>query len=343
VRARTSVAIVVAFGMLGIRGAYSVAQEQELRLAESDAQRVARSVARLVEQIKKQTLKPATTVNHRNIYLIDLERGETTLVASLPQEGYDRCGSPVWSNDGSRILYDTMPGTSLRLTLMKSISAGESGVNVTDLGQGNCPSFSADGDRIIFLNNSRQSPRGIWIMQADGSNRRPLQGYGRTKWSPDGHRFLIISLDPPCTVTVIDDRPGKKSGPLEVPGKNTFLDPTWAGDGLIVAPIGESTADSIALVDVNNPEQAAVKEVLWTRGKDLDVEPSYPLYWSRTQRLVFVGMDRQMNQSLYLLERGKKTPPRRLEPGVQTNEIRDLAPSPDGRYLLFAGNREEKP
>ena len=34
-------------------------------------------------------------------------------------------------------------------------------------------------------------------MQADGSNRRPLQGYGRTKWSPDGHRFLVIGVRRP--------------------------------------------------------------------------------------------------------------------------------------------------
>ncbi|MGC8642827.1 MAG: hypothetical protein ACP5XB_23455, partial [Isosphaeraceae bacterium] len=257
--------------------------------------------------------------------------------------GYDRCGSPTWSNDGTRIAYDVMPGTSIRRTLMKAISAGKDGVNVTDLGLGNCPIFSAEDDRIIFLNHSQQGTRGIWIMQADGSNRRPLQGYGRTKWSPDGHRFLVISLAPPCTVTVIDDRPGKQSGQLEIPGQNIYLDPIWIGDGVILAPIGETTAESIALVDVNNPEQAVVKEVLWTRGKNLDVEPSYPLYSARTGRLVFVGTDQQMNQSLYLLERGKKTPPRRLEPGVQSNETRDLALSPDGRYVLFAGNREERP
>ena len=88
-----------------------------------------------------------------------MERGETTLVASQPDQGFDRCGSPAWSNDGRRIVYDAMPGDAVPLTVIKSISAGKDGLTVTDLGLGNCPSFSADGDRIIFLNNSGVQPR----------------------------------------------------------------------------------------------------------------------------------------------------------------------------------------
>ena len=200
-----------------------------------------------------------------------------------------------------RIVYDAMPGGAVPSTVIKSISATKDGVTVSDLGLGNCPSFSADGDRIIFLNNSRTAPNqkiGIWLMESDGSNRRPLDGYGRTKWSPDGHRFLIIGFDVPCTVTVIDDRPDHKSGPLRLDGPKTFPDPNWAGDGTIVVPIGTKgidTADSIMLVDVSNPGAAAIVQPLWTRGKTLDVEPGYPLF-PRTGRLVFVGLDKQKNK-----------------------------------------------
>ncbi len=51
----------------------------------------------------------------------------------------------------------------------------------------------------------------------------------------------------------------------------------WAGDGIIAAPIGVDTPEAIALADVNNPDEATIKDTLWTRGKDLDVEPSDPL------------------------------------------------------------------
>ena len=33
---------------------------------------------------------------------------------------------------------------------------------------------------------------GVWLMKADGSDRRRLGGDGRPRWSPDGHQFLIV-------------------------------------------------------------------------------------------------------------------------------------------------------
>jgi Tol biopolymer transport system component len=315
---------------------------QETPPAEAREETVGKAVRQLAEQLGRHPPKPATTVDHLDLYMIDVVRGETTLIASEPEKGFDRCGSPSWSNDGRRIVYDAMPGDAVPLTVIKAISSAKAGATVTDLGLGNCPSLSADGDRIVFLNNSRQDQNagnGVWIMQADGSNRRKLAGYGRPRWSPDDHQFLIIGFDVPCTVTVIDDRPGRKSGQLEISGKALFPDPSWVGDGIIVAPIGSDSAEAIALLDVTQPEEAKVKEVLWKRGKDPDVEPRYPLYSARTHRVVFVGIDSRKEKALYSLERGKNAPPKRLEPGVQSGEIRDLAPSPDGRYVLFSSNR----
>ena len=349
-RAILSVAALVAISMQPPDGQASKAlgaesgndPVQERPEAKPTKPEISKSVQRLVDQLKKQSVKPAKGLESINLYMIDLQTRETTLVASQPQEGFDCCGSAAWSNDGRRILYDTMPRGNFSATLIKSLSVGEGGVEATDVGPGNCPSFSADDERIIFLNNSSgvaNDKIGIWIMQADGSNRRPLDGYGRTKWSSDGHRFLVIAFDLPCTVTVIDDRPAGKSGQIEIPGKKMFRNPSWAGDGIIVAPLGRETADSIALIDVNNPSQGSIREILWTRGKDLDVEPSYPLYLAETRRVVFVGTDKNRHRALYMFERGKKTPPTRLEPGTQSNAIDDLAPAPDGRYVLFSSVR----
>jgi len=315
---------------------------QETPPAAAREEAAGNTVSQFAEQLRRHPPKQATTVDHLGLYMIDVVRGETTLIASEPEKGFDRCGSPSWSNDGRRIVYDAMPGAAVPDTVIKAISTGKDGVTVTDLGLGNCPSFSADGDRIVFLNNSRQDQNagnGVWIMQADGSNRRKLAGYGRPRWSPDGHEFLIIGFDVPCSVTVIDDRPDRKSGQVEISGKSLFPDPSWIGDGIIVAPIGTDSAEAIALLDVTRPEEAKVKEVLWSRGKDLDVEPRYPLYSARTHRVVFVGVDNRQEKALYSFERGKNTPPKRLEREVQSGEIRDLAASPDGRYVLFSSNR----
>ena len=57
----------------------------------------------------------------------------------------------------------------------------------------------------------------------------------------------------------------------------------------IVAVIGEEVGDTIALIDLSDPEQGKVKEVLWKQGKGLEVKPSSPVYSSITRRCVFVG------------------------------------------------------
>ena len=102
-------------------------------------------------------------------------------------------------------------------------------------------------------------------------------------------------------------------------------------------------AEAIALVDVSKPEEAEVKETpLDDEVRTSTWNRAIPLYSARTHRVVFVGLDNQKNKALYTFERGKKAPPRRLEPGVQSKEIRDLAPSPDGRYVLFSSNRGEE-
>ena len=142
-------------------------------------------------------------------------------------------------------------------------------------------------------------------------------------------------------MTVIDDRPDRKSGQLEIAGKKTFPDPNWASDGIIVAPIGIDSAEAIALVDVSKPEEAEVKEILWTRGKDLDVEPSYPLYSARTHRVVFVGLDNQKKKAFIPLNEGRSTPQAARARGAIEGD-QGPRPSPDGRNVLFSSNRGRK-
>ena len=41
---------------------------------------------------------------------MDVTNGEVTLIADQPAPGLTQCGSPVWSHDGRRILFDATPG-----------------------------------------------------------------------------------------------------------------------------------------------------------------------------------------------------------------------------------------
>jgi Tol biopolymer transport system component/type II secretory pathway pseudopilin PulG len=328
-------------------GATPILSTPQGRKAEEDRrlEKVGQTVARLIRQVEQHPPRPAAARSRMSLYAMDMQTGKVTLVAAEPDPGLDQCGSPSWTRDGRRILYDAQPRNKIEATRLKAIDPAERGLKTTDLGPGNCPTPSPSGDRVVFLLNPGQvvgAETGVWIMQRDGSERRRLGGYGRPCWSADGHQFLIISFARSPEVTVIDEQWGRPSGILQIPPEQTlFSIPSWAEDDAIVAVIGDEDGDTIALLDVSTPADGKVKEVLWKRSKDLAVMPREPVYSPATRRCVFVGEDAK-GMALYAFERGKPGETKRLEAASDTL-IRDLAFSPDGRYVLFSSNRPDRP
>jgi hypothetical protein len=300
----------------------------------------AEAVNRLVAQLTRHPAQPSKGADRLGLYLMDVTKAEVTLIADEPDPGLSQCGSPAWSNDG-KIFFDATPGTQWNLTRLKVIDLVDGRLKVTDLGPGNCPSPSPSGDRVVFLLNPGALPdaeAGVWIMEGDGSERRKLGGYGRPLWSPGGHQFLIVSFSSPREVTVIDDRPGRKSGVLKIPENNIYTMPSWAGEGTIVAVIGADAPDTIALLDVSDPQDGKIKKVLWRKADDQDLKLNYPVYSPKTRRCMFVGGgDKGMD--LYTIEPDKPGPPTKLGPVGQDKHISGLVYSPDGRYLLFSSDR----
>src|SRR4051794_16889443 len=251
----------------------AVAQQQQPNAA-------AEAAGRLVEEIRRNPAQPSTAAGRIGLYVIDVVSGEVTLAASEPEPGICQCGSAAWSRDGKRIYFDATTGDSdpmrhLR-TRLKVLDLEGARPRVTDLGHGNCPTPSPAGDQVIFLmnpSNAAGAVPGLWIMNSDGTDRRRLDGDGRPVWSYDGHQFLVISFTEPREVTVIDDRPDRKSGFLRVPGRKFFSPPSWAGEGIVAAITGEEAGDAVVLIDVSNPAEATVTETLWKRGQGLDVKP----------------------------------------------------------------------
>ena len=305
-------------------------------------QAITDAVDQLVEQLRRHP-PPLSKAADRSagLYMIDLSTGEVTLVADEPDEGVNFCGSPTWSYDGKRILFDAMK--QVQLARIKAIEVIAGKLTVTDLGVGNCPTSSPAGDRIAFLLNSGGVPgahAGIWLMQADGSQRRLLGSYGRPKWSPDSRQFMIIDFAIPANISLMDVKP-EKSGPLQIPNLQFYSVPSWASDGIIVAVVGTEFGDTIALVDVTNPPQGRITEVLWKmnfKGKGIGVSPLYPAYAVGSRRCVFIGKGNE-GMALYSFQAGHADPPKRLEPEGSDTLIQDVALSPDGRYAVFSSSR----
>ena len=296
----------------------------------------AHAVAKLVEQLKRHPVQPKPARDRVGLYLMDVRNGEVTLIADQPAPGLTQCGSSAWSHDGRRILFDATPGTQWSLTRLKAIDMGEGRPIVTDLGAGNCPTFSRDDDRIAFLSNADGVESGVWLMKADGSDRRLLGAYGRPKWSPAGRQLMIISFDAPPQVTLMDANP-EKSGALQLPDQKIYSNPSWAGEETIVAVIGATEGDTIALVDVSDPPRAKLKEVLWRSANGPNVKPSDPIYSALTRRCIFVGAEAKGTR-LYSVQQGKAEPAKPLGPEGYDPQITGLAYSPDGRYILYSAH-----
>ena len=299
----------------------------------TDAQTPAQAVARLVAQLTRHPVEPNEATDRSALYLLDLTSGVETLIADQPDPGLTHCGSPVWSHDGRRILFDATPGTQWDLTHIKSIDLSDGRLTMTDLGPGNCASLSRADDRIAFLSNAAGVASGVWVMNADGSERRLLGEYGRPRWSPDGRQLMIVSFGNPRQVSLMDANPAK-SAVLQLAENQFYADPTWADAATIVAVIGSNEGDTVALIDVNDPSKAAVKEVLWRRTNGPDVTPDFPIYSPATRRSIFIGSNEKV-RALYSIQQGKVEPAKRVGAEASETWISDPAFSPDGRYLLY--------
>jgi WD40 repeat protein len=296
---------------------------------------------RLAEVLKRYPPRPSQVEDPLRLFLLDREDGSVTLVADEPDPGSNHVGSPRWSHDGKRILYDAMPGTEYERLRLKMIEAGPDGPKLTDLGLGACPAWSPDDKKIALLINpgvAADARVGIWLMDADGTHRRWACDFGIPLWSPDGRNFLTVSFTEPREVTVSQGLTGPALN-FALGGQRIHSWPSWAEADSIVAVIGnEQSWDAVALVGIDRPGWRGIKDVLWERSSALDVKPTWPVYSPATQRCVFVGESAE-GMALYEVERGKPGQARRLEHGGLDTRIAGLSLSPGGRYLLFCSTR----
>jgi Tol biopolymer transport system component len=336
--------VVAAFGPIAAQDPPPAESPRASAKPKDSKQAVTEAVDLLTEQLRRHPPAPSKVANRiAGLYMIDVSTGEVTLVADEPDPGTNFCGSPAWSYDGKRVLFDAMGREGVGRAHVKAIELIGGKLTVTDLGVGNCPTSSPAGDRIAFWLNPGGVPgaeAGIWLMKTDGSQRRLLGSFGRPKWSPGSSQFMLIDFAIPAQVTLMDVKPDK-SGPLQVPGLKFYSVPSWAGDGTIVAVVGAEFGDTIALIDVTSPPEGRITEVLWKmnfKGKGPGVSPLYPAYTASSGRCVFIGKGND-GMALYSFQRGHADPPKRLEPEGYDSLIQDVAFSPDGRYALFSSSR----
>ncbi|WP_165067193.1 TolB family protein [Paludisphaera rhizosphaerae] len=340
------ISILAAALMLTVRGAAGDGPKEDGAPAvklEQVGPQVTGAVDRMAERLKQGPVEQTPVADRSALFLLDVDKGEVTLIADEPDPGRKYCGSPRWSSDGRRILFDSSPGMVWSKTRLKSIDLTDDRLKVADLGLGNCPSFSPDGKRIAYLVNHGAAPDlkyGVWTMQSDGSDRRRHEVFGIPKWSPDGKQLLIVRFGSPVEMSLMDVESDQVQ-PIRLPGYKIHSSPSWAGPGTLVAVASSDEGAAVVFLDVTNPSEAKIKEILWKKGDRLDGNPSYPIYSPVTGRCVFVSREPQ-GMALYSIQRGTFGPPKRLEAQGFDNKIASLEFSPDGRYVLFCSDRLDR-
>lgn len=137
-------------------------------------------------------VKPGSS-NH-DIYIRDLESGQTSQLTSDP--GYD--SDARWSPDGRQVLFHSDRGQEQFHTqvYILDLSAGDP-VQLTDGQSTNgYPFWSPDGSQIVYT-SELEGNRDLWVMAADGDNKRRLTFHagfdGDPAWSPDGRAILFTT------------------------------------------------------------------------------------------------------------------------------------------------------
>ncbi len=302
---------------------------------------VADAVQGTVKLLKRRTMPDADAEGKESLldlFAIDVTSGEVVVVAKRPQPELTYCGTPSWSRDGGKILFDATPGKVWSRTRLLVVDLLQMSADPVDLGAGNCPTLSPDGKQIAFLLNAAGGGGGIWIMNSDGTNRRRLGGSGIPKWSPDGKNLLLTSFSTDRDLSLINVETGAIE-PIQFAGHRFYSRAGWGGDGdTILSVVGSDRGTEIALVDISTPAAAKIKRVLWSRGDGSSAAPTCPVYSAKAQRCVFTGRGKT-GTALYMLDTSEKGTPVRVEPQIEDNFMTSLGMSPDGRYVLFCSDR----
>lgn len=132
-----------------------------------------------------------------DIYLLDLQRGETIQLTDTP--AYD--SAPSWSPDGAWLAIETYNGESLEIGLLSLAEPAEPPILLTEHSAADhSPAWAPSGRRIAFV-STRSGDSEIWLADLDRTgderfvnlSRTPQAAESHPVWTSDGKRLAWAS------------------------------------------------------------------------------------------------------------------------------------------------------
>lgn len=197
----------------------------------------------------------------QTIFVLDADGTETRVTvtpsfvgASISPDGTQVVYAAL-GNDGSRLEVASVGGGSAPVVLRSSDAT---------LGT---PAFSPDGERIAYIEGGGDHSNALWVIDADGSNRRKVAGGDWSHvydlvWSPDGERLAFNCRCPAGTGVYTIRADG--SGLTLVSADEGMPMPQWSPDGSQIAlvhqdydviTVGQPTTATLVVVGADGGEE----------------------------------------------------------------------------------------
>ena len=177
-----------------------------------------------------------------DIWTVDLSSGITEQLTDEPGEAF----GASWSPDGTSILYTV--GRSSAKSVLRIVDHGTGEITqLTRKGEAAAEgSWSPDGTTIVYSSDAvgggpdgdGHESHGIWLMDADGSNKREIVSTNaalfRPRFSPDGTRIAYFVEDEGgcCDTYVLD----LETGVSQKVAEGTLF-ATWLDDDTLIATL----------------------------------------------------------------------------------------------------------
>lgn len=249
------------------------------------------------------------------------------VVADIPETL--EISDPVWSPDGSKILYTLLGSFGGWHRHIYSVKVG--GTENRPLAENQftyAPSFSPDGSKIAYVAEDTMGVSEIWMMAPDGSNKRQLTSFQERMgcdfpvWSPSGEKISFLA-------------PGGGWGQREV----WLMNPDGSGlQKLTQAPDSSSRPNTVAGRVKWNPRGSALyyrREPILSGygGPSRGNPPGASQHFQKGDR----EKESRWNRPTVLLPRGKQSSPAEIEQARRT--LQQLTSVPSG---VNSSQREKK-
>lgn len=175
-----------------------------------------------------------TRVRNWDLFTVDVASGEIRQLTETRE--FEQ--HPSWSPDGKRILF-TMGEVMTNFDVWVMNEDGSGRTRLTEHPERDADAtWSPDGASIAFV-SQRDGDVSIWVMDADGGNKRKLVEGREPSWSPDGNRLAFTSshFAENDEIYVIDPDGGNMR--QLTTDKRFDWHPAWSPDGTKLAMASE--------------------------------------------------------------------------------------------------------